>query len=40
LMRLHEDVMRVLTIKMDDHAELPSVQMQKREERGERRERR
>jgi len=40
LMRLHEDVMRVLTIKMDEHAELPSVQMQKREERGERRERR
>jgi small subunit ribosomal protein S6 len=32
--------MRVLTIKMDEHAELPSVQMQKREERGERRERR
>ena len=40
LMRLHEDVMRVLTIKVDEHAELPSVQMQKREERGERRERR
>ena len=39
-MRLHEDVMRVLTIKMDEHAELPSVQMHKREERGERRERR
>ena len=43
LMRLHEDVMRVLTIKMDEHKELPSVQMQKRDERsdrGERRERR
>ena len=40
LMRLHEDVMRVLTIKVDDHVEGPSVQMQKREERGERRERR
>jgi small subunit ribosomal protein S6 len=40
LMRLHEDVMRVLTIKVDEHAELPSVQMQKREERGDRRERR
>ena len=40
LMRLHDDVMRVLTIKVDEHAELPSVQMQKREERGERRERR
>jgi len=40
LMRLHDDVMRVLTIKVDDHKELPSVQMQKREERGDRRERR
>ena len=40
LMRLHDDVMRVLTIKVDEHAEGPSVQMQKREERGERRERR
>jgi len=33
LMRLHDDVMRVLTIKVDEHAELPSVQMQKRDER-------
>ncbi|HEV8034094.1 30S ribosomal protein S6 [Yoonia sp.] len=43
LMRLHEDVMRVLTIKVDAHEDGPSVQMQKREERsdrGERRERR
>ena len=41
LMRLHEDVMRILTIKVDDeHDAGPSVQMQKREERGERRERR
>ncbi len=40
LMRLHEDVMRVLTIKVDEHAEGPSVQMQKRDERSERRERR
>ena len=40
LMRLHDDVMRVLTIKVDDHAELPSVQMQKREERGDRGDRR
>jgi small subunit ribosomal protein S6 len=40
LMRLHEDVMRILTIKMDEHKELPSVQMQKRDERPERRERR
>ncbi|MEM6576973.1 MAG: 30S ribosomal protein S6 [Pseudomonadota bacterium] len=40
LMRLHEDVMRVLTIKVDAHVEGPSIQMQKRDERGERRERR
>ena len=43
LMRLHDDVMRVLTIKVDAHKDLPSVQMQKRDERsdrGERRERR
>ena len=40
LMRLHEDVMRVLTIKVDAHAEGPSVQMQKRDERDGRRERR
>jgi small subunit ribosomal protein S6 len=46
LMRLHDDVMRVLTIKVATHAEGPSVQMQKRDERsdrgdrGERRERR
>jgi small subunit ribosomal protein S6 len=40
LMRLHEDVMRVLTIKVDAHQDGPSVQMQKREERGDRRERR
>ena len=40
LMRLHEDVMRVLTIKVDAHQEGPSIQMQKRDERGDRRERR
>ena len=40
LMRLHDDVMRVLTIKVDGHVEGPSVQMQKRDERGDRRERR
>ncbi|WP_371036493.1 MULTISPECIES: 30S ribosomal protein S6 [unclassified Rhodosalinus] len=40
LMRLHDDVMRVLTIKVDTHDEGPSVQMQKRDERGDRRERR
>ena len=33
LMRLHDDVMRVLTIKVDAHKEGPSVQMQKRDER-------
>jgi small subunit ribosomal protein S6 len=38
LMRLHDDVMRVLTIKVDAHTDGPSVQMQKRDdrERGER----
>jgi len=40
LMRIHDDVMRVLTIKVDGHEEGPSIQMQKREERGDRRERR
>jgi small subunit ribosomal protein S6 len=40
LMGLHEDVMRLLTIRVDGHEEGPSVQMQKREERGERGERR
>jgi small subunit ribosomal protein S6 len=33
LMRLHEDVMRVLTIKVDGHEEGPSIQMQKRDDR-------
>ena len=37
LMRLHDDVMRVLTIKVDDHEEGPSIQMQKRDERDSRR---
>lgn len=37
LARLHDDVMRVLTVKVDQHEEGPSVQMQKREERRERR---
>ncbi|NNE87507.1 MAG: 30S ribosomal protein S6 [Silicimonas sp.] len=40
LMRLHDDVMRVLTIKVDEHEEGPSVQMRKSEERDSRRERR
>ena len=40
LMRLHDDVMRVLTIKVEEHAEGTSVQMQKRDERDNRRERR
>jgi len=40
LMRLHDDVMRILTIKVDAHEDGPSVQMQKRDERPERRERR
>ena len=43
LMALHEDVMRTLTIRVKGHEEGPSVQMQKRDDRadrGERRERR
>ena len=40
LMRLHDDVMRILTIKVDTHSEGPSVQTQKRDDRGDRRERR
>ncbi|MCB1332385.1 MAG: 30S ribosomal protein S6 [Roseivivax sp.] len=36
LMRLHDDVMRVLTIKVEAHEDGPSIQMQKRDERGER----
>ncbi|AQS48486.1 MULTISPECIES: 30S ribosomal protein S6 [Thioclava] len=40
LARLHDDVMRVMTIKVDEHEEGPSVQMQKRDERDNRRERR
>ena len=39
LMRLHDDVMRVMTIRVDEHEEGPSVQMQKRDEREERRRR-
>ncbi|ROU02383.1 30S ribosomal protein S6 [Histidinibacterium lentulum] len=37
LMRLHDDVMRTLTIKVDAHEEGPSIQMQKRDERPDRR---
>ncbi|MBK5926714.1 30S ribosomal protein S6 [Rhodobaculum claviforme] len=33
LMRLHDDVMRVMTVKVDSHDEGPSVQMQKRDDR-------
>ncbi|MCY3983389.1 MAG: 30S ribosomal protein S6 [Roseovarius sp.] len=40
LMRLHDDVMRVLTVKVKSHSEGPSVQLLKKEERTERRERR
>ena len=39
LMRIHEDIMRVLTIKVDLHREGPSVQISKREDRSDRRER-
>jgi small subunit ribosomal protein S6 len=33
LARLHDDVMRVLSIRVDAHDEGPSVQMQKRDDR-------
>ena len=33
LMRLHDDVMRILTIKVDEHVAGPSVQMPKRDDR-------
>lgn len=33
LARLHDDVMRVLTVKVDEHSTGPSIQMQKRDER-------
>ena len=36
LARLHDDIMRVLTVKVEAHEEGPSVQMQKRDERSER----
>ena len=36
LMRLHDDVMRILTLRVDAHAEGPSNQMQKRDERPDR----
>ena len=39
LMRIHEDIMRVLTIKVNHHREGPSVQNSKREDRSDRRER-
>jgi small subunit ribosomal protein S6 len=31
LMRLHEDVLRVLTVRVEKHGEGPSIQMQKRD---------
>jgi small subunit ribosomal protein S6 len=39
LMGIHEDIMRVLTIKVDAHSEGPSIQISKREDRSDRRER-
>ena len=37
LMRIHEDIMRVLTIKVDIHAKGPSIQISKREDRSDKR---
>ena len=39
LMRIHEDIMRVLTIKVHSHVDGPSIQISKREDRGDRLER-
>ena len=36
LMRLHEDVMRVLTVKVDEHEEGPSAVVQARSQRDDR----
>ena len=36
LMRIHEDVMRILTIKVDEHEEGPSAVIQSRNQRDER----
>ena len=36
LARLHDDVMRVLSVRVDAHEDGPSAQMQKRDDRGER----
>jgi len=33
LMRIHDDVMRVMTLKVDAHEEGPSAQMQRRDDR-------
>ena len=37
LMRLHEDVMRVMTIRVDEHEEVPSVVIQAKSAKEERR---
>ncbi|WP_209424351.1 30S ribosomal protein S6 [Pararhodobacter sp. SW119] len=36
LARLHDDVMRMLTVKVEAHEDGPSAQMQKRDDRGDR----
>jgi len=36
LARLHDDVLRVMSIRVDAHEDGPSVQMQKRDDRGDR----
>jgi len=35
--RIHDDILRYLTLRMDEHEEMPSVMMQGRKERGPRR---
>jgi len=39
-MRINEDILRFMTIRVDEHEEGPSVMMQKRDERGDRGDRR
>ncbi|MEK9661304.1 MAG: 30S ribosomal protein S6 [Alphaproteobacteria bacterium] len=34
--RIHEDILRYLTLRVDEHAESPSVMLQGRKERGDR----
>jgi len=39
-MRINEDILRFMTVRVDTHEEVPSAMMQKRDDRGDRGERR